>query len=176
MANNKKLIWIGIGSALLIGGGMFWWWKNKNSATNTDTSDNSNDTKKTDEKSEPIASNPIIIKDKSVTPTGNNPKPTPKDEVKGFSNGKLVYLNKDNASLYSFPEFKGEFIIGDVSKVKLLDKPFAKFIQTAANGFIKVETIAFTPLCPPNARCTGQLQPIKRIAYISKQFVSDKPY
>jgi hypothetical protein len=29
MANNKKIIWIGIASALLIGGGTFFWWKNK---------------------------------------------------------------------------------------------------------------------------------------------------
>jgi gliding motility-associated-like protein len=29
MKTNKTLLWVGIGSALLIGGGLFWWFKNK---------------------------------------------------------------------------------------------------------------------------------------------------
>lgn len=31
---NKKVIWVGIASALLIGGGIFWWMRNKNKPTN----------------------------------------------------------------------------------------------------------------------------------------------
>jgi hypothetical protein len=39
MKTNKTLLWVGIGSALLIGGGLFWWFKNK---------------PKTDENKEPV--------------------------------------------------------------------------------------------------------------------------
>lgn len=173
MATNKKLIWIGIGSALLIGGGMFWWWKNKNSSTTNDTLDNSDASKKIDDKSKEPSSYTPVAKDLSYTP----PKVTVKNNnTKGFSGGSLVYLKPDNASIYSYPEFKGDYIIGNVNKSQLLDKPFAKFIEKAANGFVKIETIAYTPKCPPNARCTNLLQPIKTTAYISEQFVSNKPY
>jgi hypothetical protein len=41
---NKKLIWIGVASALLIGGGIFWWWKSRN------PSDSSGDTSKDETK------------------------------------------------------------------------------------------------------------------------------
>lgn len=173
MATNKKLIWIGIGSALLIGGGMFWWWKNKKSTTNTDTLDNSDSSKKIDDKSIAPSNNAPVAKDLTYTASKVTVKT---NDAKGFSNGSLVYLKPDNASIYSYPEFKGDYIIGSVSKVQLLDKPFAKFIENTGKGFIKIETIAFTPKCPPNARCTNQLQPKKEVAYISEQFVSNKPY
>jgi|JI10StandDraft_1071094.scaffolds.fasta_scaffold87895_5 hypothetical protein len=177
MATNKKLIWIGIGSALLIGGGMFWWWKNKNSVNNTDTNNTSDESKKTVDKSEPIVSNPILIKDKSVNPTGNNTKPTPKDEVVGLKVGNPVFLKGvDTTTIYSYPEFKGEYIIGSISKSWLLDKAFGKIISDAGNGWYKIETFAFVPKCPPNARCTNQPQVNKVTAYINKQFVSNKPY
>jgi hypothetical protein len=173
MATNKKLIWIGIGSALLIGGGIFWWWKNKNASTTNDALDKSDSSKKTDDKSIAPSNNAPVAKDLTYTA----PKVTVKtNDAKGFSNGSLVYLKPDNASIYSYPEFKGDYIIGSVSKVQLLDKPFAKFIENTGKGFIKIETIAFTPKCPPNARCTNQLQPKKEVAYISEQFVSNKPY
>lgn len=173
MATNKKLIWIGIGSALLIGGGIFWWWKNKNASTTNDNSDSSDASKKMDDKSLQPSNYTPIAKDISYS----TPKVTVKNnDYKGFSGGSLVYLKFDNASIYSYPEFKGDYIIGSVSKVQLLDKPFAKFIEKASNGFIKIETIAYTPKCPPNARCTNQLQPNKVTAYINEQFVSNKPY
>jgi hypothetical protein len=224
MATNKKLIWIGIGSALLIGGGMFWWWKNKKVEEDIKQEENrkqEEEAKRAEEEKKPDA--PRIIQspstpftnqaegnafrawvnkkyptyakqiDLSLSGDFNNSfirkayaqygaeyikerKTTSKDEVKGFSKGNLVYLKRDNASIYSYPEFKGNFVIGSVSKDRLLDKPFAKFIEKAGNGFIKIETIAYSPLCPPNAKCTNQLQAIKRIAYITEQFVSNKPF
>jgi len=94
----------------------------------------------------------------------------------GFKVGNPVYLKTDNVSIYSLPEFKGDYIIGSVSKLKLLDKPFAKYISNTGKGFLYVETAVFTPLCPPNAKCTGSLQVIKKKVYVPEKLVSNKPF
>lgn len=96
----------------------------------------------------------------------------------GYKSGSLVYLKSgiDNSSIYSFPEFKGDFVIGSVDKKLTLDRPFAKYISNTGKGFLKVETIAFNPRCKPNERCIKLFQPIKKIAYVPETFVSNKPF
>ena len=88
----------------------------------------------------------------------------------------LMYLRGEKTQIWSYPEFKGEYILGDISKSWLLDKPFGKFISDTGTGWIKFETVSFVPKCPINARCTGQAEPKKVTAYIKKEFVSSKPY
>ena len=44
---NKKVIWIGIASALLIGGGIFWWMRNKNTESSSKETDKNKDTEST---------------------------------------------------------------------------------------------------------------------------------
>jgi peptidoglycan hydrolase-like protein with peptidoglycan-binding domain len=86
----------------------------------------------------------------------------------------LLYLKGDSTSIYKFPEFKGEYIIGTVNKSFFLDKPFGKAVSETGTGWIKFETFAFLPKCAPNVRCTTVVK--KETAYIRKEFTSDKPF
>lgn len=158
---NKTLLWVGIGSALLIGGGLFWYFKNKQSTT----SETKEEDKGLEKKSETTET------EKSTEPK----KSEPKAEAPKKSN--LMFLKGvDNTTIYSYPEFKGQYVLGTIDKSWLLDKAFGKAISDTGTGWIKFETIAFVPQCPPNARCSNQPQAKKVTAYIKKEFVSDKPF
>lgn len=163
---NKKTLLIGLATAVIIGGGIYLWYRSKKS---TETEEGSSQ----DETSEKGA-------DQITQPT-NTPKKDKKTSVskgttyRGFKKGSLVYLKSNDSSIYSYPEFKGDNIIGNVTKGLLGNKPFAKFLDKADNKFIKVETIAFIRRCPPNARCAASLVPIKEIAYVPESFISNKP-
>jgi len=97
--------------------------------------------------------------------------PTPPAVLKS---GSPMYLKVDNTSIFTYPQFKGDYLLGNLSKSWLLDKPFGKFIADTGNGFIKFETIGYSKPCAANEKC----QPFadKKIAYISKTVVSNKPY
>jgi uncharacterized protein YxeA len=222
MANNKKIIWIGIASALLIGGGTFFWWKNKKAKEEEEKRRQEEEALKAEEEkkanaprtiqypSTPFTNSgegnafrawvnkkyPTYAKQNDLSLSGdyNNSfirkayqqygveyikegKTTSKTSTSsGFKSGSLVYLKSDNSSIYSFPEFRGDYIIGSVDKTLTLDRPFAKYISNTGKGFLKVETIAFNPKCPPNAKCMPLFQAIKKTAYVPEKFVSNKPY
>lgn len=55
MAKNKKIIWIGIASALLIGGGTFLWWKNKKAKEEEEKRKQEEEAKKAEEEKKPDA-------------------------------------------------------------------------------------------------------------------------
>lgn len=222
MANNKKIIWIGIASALLIGGGTFLWWKNKKAKEEEEKRRQEEEALKAEEEKKPNA--PRTIQSPSTPFTNsaegnafrawvNKKYPTYAKQIdlslsgdfnnsfirkafqkygaefiaegkettkttpsSGFKSGSLVYLKTDKSSIYSFPEFKGDFIIGSVDKKLTLDRPFAKYISNTGKGFLKIETIAFNPRCKPNERCINLFQPIKKIAYVPETSVSNKPF
>ena len=224
MANNKKLIWIGIASAVIIGGGAFLWWKNKNDKEEKRKQEEEEKEKQEQEKASQdsyspprtiqLPSTPFTNKtegdkfrawvnkkypsyakqiDLSLSGDYNNSfirkafqkygaeyisdsKTSTKTTSSGYKSGSLIYLKEDNSSIYSFPDFKGDYIIGSVDKKLTLDRPFAKYISNTGKGFLKVETIAFNPKCPPNARCMPVFQAMKKIAYVPERFVSNKPF
>ncbi len=225
MANNKKIVWIGIASALIIGGGAFLWWKNKKDKEEKRKQEEEEKEALEQEKaSQGTISPPRTIQypstpfknkaegdsfrawvnkkypnyakqnDLSLSGDFNNSfirkafqqygaeyikegkTSTKTSSSSGFKVGSLVYLKTDNSSIYSFPDFKGDYIIGSVDKSITLDRPFAKYISNTGKGFLKVETIAFSPKCKPNERCMNVFQANKRIAYVPEGFVSNKPY
>ena len=224
MANNKKLIWIGIASALIIGGGAFLFWKNKKDKEEKRKQEEEEKERQEQEKASQgsyspprtiqLPSTPFTNKtegdnfrawvnkkypsyakqiDLSLSGDYNNSfirkafqqygteyikegKTATKTTSSGYKSGSLIYLKEDSSSIYSFPEFKGDYIIGSVDKTLTLDRPFAKYISNTGKGFLKVETIAFNPKCPPNARCMPVFQAMKKIAYVPEKFVSNKPY
>jgi hypothetical protein len=226
MKSNKTLLWVGIGSALLIGGGLFWWFKNR---PKTDEKD---DTEKEPVKDEDKSKQEeAVIKTETNSTAPSLPSTPFKNKAEGNAfrawmsvnhsdfrykgdvldksgdydnsfmrvaydkygkeydsknkttttnsaavNSLMFLKGVDKTTIYSYPEFKGEYILGDISKSWLLDRAFGKFISDTGTGWIKFETIAFVPKCPINARCTGQAEPKKVTAYIKKEFVSSKPY
>lgn len=70
---NKKLIWIGIGSALLLGGGLFWWYK----------SSTAKEPQKEEDKS--VAEEAVIKQEASTSTTPNLPSTPFKNMSEGNS-------------------------------------------------------------------------------------------
>jgi hypothetical protein len=236
MKSNKTLLWVGIGSALLIGGGLFWWFrksaKDKEAAATAlakEAEDKATQEKekeivkkeKVEDNTPTLPSTPFKNKTEGdafrVWMSSAHPEfrykndilgksgeynnsfmkeayrqyegeystylktPTKDIDKTGFAStlsvNSLMFLKGlDKTQIYSYPEFKGEYILGDISKSWLLDKPFGKFISDTGTGWIKFETNAFVPKCPINSRCTGKPELKKVTAYISKTLVSNKPY
>jgi hypothetical protein len=174
MAKDNKLLWVAGISALLIGGGLFFYFRSKKQNEITDEGNvEPTDTTKSGGTSTTHTKSTKPKTGASTTPTHTT---TPTNSYKGFTNGGLVYLKMDKSSIYSYPEFKGDYIIGSISKDKMLDKPFAKYISNTGKGFLKVETIAYEPTPLPNQRIASGLQVKKTIAYVPESFVSPKPY
>jgi hypothetical protein len=230
MKTNKTLLWVGIGSALLIGGGLFWWFKNKSKTD--ETNDTTKEPVKEEEKSK---KEEAVIKTETSSTAPSSPstpfnnktegdafrawmsvnhsdfrykgdvldksgdynnsfmkvaydkygkeyasKNVKKDTTNSAAVNSLMFLKGvDDTTIYSYPEFKGEYLLGSIAKSWLLDRAFGKFISDTGTGWIKFETIAFAPklVCPPNARCAATKPEAKRVtAYIKKEFVSNKPY
>ena len=228
MKSNKTLLWVGIGSALLIGGGLFWWFrksaKDKEAAAAKEAEDKAAQEKekeivkqeKVDDNTPTLPSTPFKNKTEGdafrVWMSSAHPEFRYKNDILGKSGeynnsfmkeayskygegystylknptkdltgsalsvDSLMYLRGEKTQIWSYPEFKGEYILGDISKSWLLDKPFGKFISDTGTGWIKFETVSFVPKCPINAKCTGKPELKKVTAYIKNTFVSSKPY
>jgi len=71
MANNKKIIWIGIASALLIGGGIFWWVSSKKKADEEEKRKQEEETKKAEEEAKSHSASTSATK-YPATPFTNN--------------------------------------------------------------------------------------------------------
>jgi hypothetical protein len=231
MKTNKTLLWVGIGSALLIGGGLFWWFrksaKDKEAAAAKEAEDKATQEKekeivkkeKVEDNTPTLPSTPFKNKTEGdafrVWMSSAHPEFRYKNDILGKSgeynnsfmkeayskyggeysiyltttktttkkddsilsvNSPMYLKGLDKTTIWSYPEFKGEYILGEISKSWLLDKPFGKFISDTGTGWIKFETVAFVPKCPPNARCTGKPELKKVTAYIKKEYVSRTPY
>jgi LPXTG-motif cell wall-anchored protein len=228
MKSNKTLLWVGIGSALLIGGGLFWWFrksaKDKEAAATKEAEDKATQEKekeivkkeKVEDNTPTLPSTPFKNKTEGdafrVWMSSAHPEFRYKNDILGKSGeynnsfmkeayskygeeystylktptkdltgsalsvNSLMYLRGDKTQIWSYPEFKGEYILGDISKSWLKDKPFGKFISDTGTGWIKFQTFGFVPKCAINARCSG-LPELKNVtAYIKNTFVSSKPY
>ncbi len=212
---NKTLLWVGIGSAILIGGGLAWYFSNRkkqtakmaedykaqtSTDTETDTSTSTSTSTSSSSSSKPsgFGRTETLAFQKYANSKGYTPrlaedgiwgsktqaawnklgeeyrKGAKTSQATETKKSNLIYLKGDGTSIYKFPEFKGEFILGRIDKSFFLDKPFGKAISDLGNGWIKFETFAYLPKCAPNERCTQVVK--KETAYIRKEFVSDKPF
>lgn len=212
---NKTLLWVGLGSAVLIGGGLAWYFSNRKKQNAKMADDYKVQTDNINPDFDTLPSSSTSSSSSSLKPSGfgraetlafqkyaNSKGWTPRlveDSIWGSKTqaawnklgeeyrkgaketqstetkkSNLLYLKGNSASIYKFPEFKGEYILGSVDKSFFLDKPFGKAISDTGTGWIKFETFAYLPKCAPNVRCTQVVK--KEIAYIKKEFVSDKPF
>jgi hypothetical protein len=109
---NKKVIWIGIASALLIGGGVFWWMRSKNQAAEEEAKKKAEEEAK---QAEEDAKNKSEQDSKSDTKPKSETKPEPKsfdlkEELKKFA-GKRFVANKPTAA-YTSEYLTKPFIFG----------------------------------------------------------------
>jgi hypothetical protein len=61
----------------------------------------------------------------------------------GFSRGNKVYLKGSSAGIYSFPEAKGQWIVGNVTKSILGTNPFGTWVGKANSSFDKVLVVGY---------------------------------
>ena len=100
MAINKKVLWIGIGSAVLISGGFIWWYLKSENSNSGSGNENSNDNS---ESGNLTKSNfDQLIENTKLKPISNKigvTFPNGKNKATYFNNGRVFIFSSDNKQL-----------------------------------------------------------------------------
>lgn len=80
------------------------------------------------------------------TQMGFDKTSSPAPSVTGFSKGSKVYIKGDSIALYSYPEAKSKWVIGNISKAIVKTNPIGTWVSKANGTFDKVSVIGYINL------------------------------
>lgn len=169
---NKGLIAIGAISAILVGAGLYFWNKSKKE------SEASNEPAVEPKIDEPKKES-TTVKPKDVTSSNTGvvtPKPPARPFETGFKAGDKIYLLGASSMAYSYPENKGQYVLGEIRKDIALDRPIGTFVSYAGTGFIKFKPVGWMAYDTATKKYSKAVSGAGKTAYINKSAASQKPY
>lgn len=89
----------------------------------------------------------------------------------GFKKGDKVYIKGSSVTVYSYPEIKSQWILGNIPKSVVKDLPFGTWDSSANSNFDKVAVGAYLNV---NGELVKSSSP--KIVYLLKNQISQTPF